>query len=71
MGEIMTEVEKLKQMAIDRYAVDGGVMHECFDAEDYAEAIAKDGTAEAAWAWHIRIVEAQRETQACYDTGEW
>lgn len=67
----MTEIEKLKQMAIDKYAEDYGVMNECFDDADYAEAIAKDGTAEAAWAWHIRIVEAQREAQACYEVGEW
>lgn len=63
----MTEIEKLKKMAIDLYNVDDGEMSECFDAEDYAEAIARHGTAEAAWAWHLRIVGAQKETQACYD----
>ena len=60
----MDEVAKLKQMAIDRYGEDGGVMCECFSEQDYVEAIAKDGTAEAAWAWQVRIVEAQKETQA-------
>lgn len=66
----LSEVAKLKQMAIDKYADDHGVMCECFSHDDYVEAINKDGTAEVAWVWHLRIVGAQRETQACYDTGE-
>jgi hypothetical protein len=67
----MTEVEKLKQMAIDRYNEDGGVMYECSEDKDYESEIKQHGTAEAAWAWNLRIVEAQKETQACYEVKEW
>lgn len=72
MEQMMTETQtneiaKLKQMAIDKYAEDYGVMCECFDSQDYIDDIVKYGTAEAAWVFHVRCVEAQRETQACYE----
>lgn len=63
----MTEVEKLRQMAIDNYETDHGFMCECSDQADYEAAIAEHGTAAKAWSLHMRCIEAQKETQAYYD----
>lgn len=64
----MTEIDKLKQMARDRYEADGGEMFECFSAADYAQIIEEKGTAEKAWVWHLRIVEAQREAGGFHES---
>lgn len=62
-----TEVEILKSLALTNYAVDGGEMYECFDASDYADLIAECKTADAAWAYHLRITEARREVGGYYE----
>jgi hypothetical protein len=64
----MTEIQKLKQMARDLYETDGGEMLECFSDTDYAQLIEQKGTAEKAWAFHLRILEAQREAGGFYES---
>ena len=55
------EIAALRAMAEAKYEIDGGEMCECFNGQDYLEAIVKHGTAEAAWAMHMRSIEAGRE----------
>ena len=71
MTEIeIAEVAKLREIAEQRYSEDGGVMAECWDAASYEAAIRKDGTAEAAWAFHLRVVDANKEACAYYEVRE-
>jgi len=65
---MQTEIDKLKTLATEQYEIDGGEMLETFDASDYAELIAERKTAEAAWAWHLRITEARREAGGYYES---
>lgn len=65
---MQTEIEKLKTLASEQYETDGGEMLETFDASDYAELIAERKTADAAWAWHLRITEARREAGGYYES---
>jgi hypothetical protein len=65
--QIQAEVVKLRQMAIDKYEEDGGTMYECFSQQDYVNEVVEHGSADAAWAWNIRIVEASREAGGYYE----
>lgn len=62
------QIDALRQMAADRYEQDGGTMAECWSDDDYANAIGLNKTAVRAWAYHVRTVEAGRESAACYDS---
>ena len=62
------QIEALKTMAIKNYETDGGVMAETFGATDYADLIEYCGTADAAWAMHLRITEARRESGGFYES---
>ena len=62
-----TEIDKLKTLANKQYEIDGGEMLETFSESDYAELIAECGTAESAWALHLRITEARREAGGFYE----
>ena len=64
---MQTEFDKLKQFAIDRYELDGGVMYESMDDDELIELIQKFETAENAWSIHMRIIDAMKESQSCYD----
>lgn len=57
----LAEVDALRRIAIERYEQDGGTMCECFDQADYIKAVERDGTAESAWTWHLRIEDARAE----------
>ena len=64
---MQNELDKLKAIALDQYDADGGEMAECFGEDDYIELIEKHKTAQAAWAWHMRITEARREAGGFYE----
>lgn len=64
------QAQALKQIALDRYDVDGGTLYECSDAADYEALIAQHGTAEAAWNAHLDIHCIRREIQAGYDADD-
>ena len=57
----------LKAMALKMYALDEGVMHECWSEADYAYAIEQDVTADKAWKTHLDILDAQRECAGYYE----
>jgi len=61
-------IEALKAMAIEKYEEDGGEMCECFSDADVAELLdAEGGSVEKAWAFHMRIVGANREAYGYYE----
>lgn len=68
--EIRGEVNALRQLAQDQYEQDGGVAAECWSADDYMQMIAQHGTAKKAWKFHLRTIDAVRETQAVYEVEE-
>lgn len=55
------EVQKLKQIALERYHLDGGTMYECTDDAEYIELIIEYGTAEAAWAAELELCSIRKE----------
>lgn len=65
---MQNEIDNLKTLANEQYEIDGGEMLETFDAVDYVELIAEHKTATAAWAWHLRITEARRESGGFYES---
>jgi len=69
LARLNAEADKLKQLALDNYELDGGTTTECCDHADRVELIKQHGSAAAAWAAQIRKYETTREIQACYDTG--
>ena len=64
------QIDALKALAEENYEQDGGVMSETYDAADYGRDITEHATAAKAWAFHMRIVEAQRESQAAYEVDD-
>jgi hypothetical protein len=65
--EIRVQINALRQLAQDCYEQDGGVAAECWGADDYMRLIGEHGTAKKAWKFHLRTVDAVRETQAVYE----
>jgi hypothetical protein len=61
------EIQKLKQIAIDRYVGDGGVMRECTDDQGYIALIDEHGTAERAWESHMEILAIQEENYGYFE----
>lgn len=61
------QVQELRQLGRDQYEVDGGVLEECYDDQALADMIDADGSVQEAWAFHLGVVDAKRESQACYD----
>lgn len=68
--EASPEDLKLRDMARAKYEEDGGEMLETFDTSDYSQAVMRHGSAEAAWADHMRITEARREAGGYYEAEE-
>lgn len=64
---MMEEAALLKQIALERYALDFGTMYECTDASGYADLIRRYGSAEAAWAAELELLEARRECGGYYE----
>jgi len=69
MPEVTNEqIAELKRIALERYSEDHGFMYECFDDQDYAEALrASSGNVENAWKAQCVEIAIQREHCACYD----
>ncbi len=55
------QIQKLKQMARDKYNEDKGVMHECTDEQGYESWIDTYGTAKKAWNVHMQVLVIQEE----------
>ena len=62
------QVDKLKQLAIEKYDQDAGFMYECTDDAGYVELIEEHGTASKAWKFHLQIINIKRDEQCA---GEW
>lgn len=63
----LEQVKALRQIGKDRYEQDHGVTDESYSDEDLLEQVLEHGSAEAAFAHTVRVVAAQRESQACYE----
>jgi hypothetical protein len=61
------EAARLKQIALERYATDEGFLYECSESSDYEHAVSVHGTAEAAWAEHLKVHEIQKENGGFYE----
>ena len=61
------QIDKLKQIAVDKYDQDGGTMYECSDEQDYIDAIEESGTASKAWKSHLEIHEIRKEVGGYYE----
>tara|TARA_R110000868_G_scaffold370683_1_gene634175 strand:+ start:125 stop:337 length:213 start_codon:yes stop_codon:yes gene_type:complete len=58
---MLDQVALLKQLAKDKYGIDGGTMYECFTDADYTQCVADYKTAKKAWSAHLDVIEAQNE----------
>lgn len=61
------QIQKLKQMAKDRYNEDGGVMYECTDNAGYESWIDTYGTARKAWNVHMQVLVIQEENTGYFE----
>ena len=55
------EIQKLRRIAAERYHLDGGTMFECTTIDGYNILIRDHGTAEAAWAAELELVDLRSE----------